>query len=354
MNSTKAFALGLLTVALSGCGTMAPSGQIAEVTTKFSDIVKSSSDTLLTETGAKTSVRRDEVLMHYISRGDNPGSITRAGVPRSFANYVCVGSSSLVNQTAFLDYSKAYSDALAGITKPGASTFAGQWKKYQELKKADTQAITPPEQMMPGDLFEKCTADVSARLTFEGVPASDFTNESAIGFVLGLEQLVRAVETTLATGLKVGNEIESRRMFSRLVIAQHEDFQSRLSNDLRPDLLDNAWERRKSRALWRPYRTFARMMELDPARDRAEIYKLADETNAGLAEFDALRKTKSPATVVKSLAVAENAIYEVATNEKLSPRQLLSFLASIATDLEQIGKDYKGVKEAADKLGGEV
>lgn len=332
---------------LGGCATLAPQGQLNKVTKQFSEVVASGTTAINTEIAAKPAVRRDEALMYYFAHPDDPGNLTRAGVPRSFANYVCAGQGSLSKQTAELEYLKAYGDSLAAVTKPGADTFAGQWKKYKELRATGREPPKPGETPPPPNaLFDQCVAEVLPLLQFPGVSATDFTNESPLGFLLGLKSLLDAVEQVGKSALKGVNEVESRRLFTEMVTGQHEEFRLRLGNELNPAMLDNAWQRRKARALWRPYRTFSRMMELDPVSKREEILKMADEVNRQLAEYDALTRTKSPADVVVAIAKAEEALYDVATNKDLSPSDILDFLILLGKDVEQIKEDYEALGEA--------
>lgn len=340
-------AAGVAAGMLGGCITLAPQSQLDQVTAKFSEVVSKGAAAIAIETNAKSAVRRNEVVMYYLNNPTDPGNISSAGVPRSFINFVCVGRGALSKQTATIEYLDSYADSLSGVTKSGADTFAGQWKKYKELRQVALNDPPAAEVDTKAVGFNQCAKEVGELIKFNGVSATDFTSESAVVALEGLKGLLAAVEQIAKTALKTVNEAESRRLFTELVAKQHENFQMRLSNDLNPTLLDDAWKRRKSSALWRPYRTFARMMELDPIAKRDEIIQLSDEAGKQLAEYDALYNTKPPSVVVVAIANAEQALYEVAMNKNLKPNDVLEFLTVISKDLGQIKKDYDAVGEAA-------
>ena len=342
----------LATGSMSGCDTIAPQARLDDVSKRFGTVVSDSTSVVTAEINAKIAVRRDEIVMYYLLHPRDATNLTSDGKPRSFANFVCAGRGSLGGQTAGLEYLKAYSDSASDIIKPGGDTLAEQWKKAKSLsaKPEKLTASTPAEN--PKSAVDGCVAQVVPTLSFEGVSATDFSNESPLAVIEGLAGLLKTLETVAKDTLKGSNELLARRRFSELVEQQHDDFRVRLANYIDPDKLDNAWTRRKARSLWRPYRAFSRMMDMDPATKRDEIVTAAADINKQLSDYDALSRTKRPSEVVAALAKAEQALHDVATNKNANPADILVLLDLLARDVDQIKKDYEEVGKSADKVLG--
>ncbi|MFK3775713.1 hypothetical protein [Pseudomonas sp. NPDC089406] len=332
--------------ASAGCVTLADKGRVDDVTNKFSEVVNKSSAIIAMEAAAKTGVRRDEVVMYYLHNGNDADNLDQAQTPRSFAHFVCAGQGALAQQLQATAYLKAYSDNLKIITKPGADTFSGQWKKFKENKEAKRPEDRPDSQT-PERSFTRCYTRVMQLSRFDGVSATNFNKESPAVAVAGIKTLLEAAEKVGKTALKLVNEIESRRLFNATVQMLHEDFQGRLSQDLNPDSLDDAWKRRQTQALWRPYQSFSKLMSLDPHKQSDEIIRLAAETSRQLSEYDALAKTEPPSTAVVAIAQAEESLYELATNQDLKPGDVIGFLEVITENIEQLRKDYSELETAA-------
>ena len=342
-------------VFLSGCAgiTTAPTDTINDVTKAFGDVVSASATALAAEETAKPAVRRDEAVMYWMVQGDNPTNLTSAALPRSFSNYVCAGSGALRKAQSFVTYAQSYATSVRGITTPGGDTFAAQWKKFKDNEKSPVSDLKPlePKNTSP-EIFKTCADGVVRVVGFYGTPATDTSDEVAIGVSAVWEAFValsKALETAAKDGLKAINEIESRKKFSEFVTAQHQRFGAALGQNLSPEVLDAAWERRKARALWKPYGTFLEMMNLKPTvgADRSKIVALASRLNLEMVEYDTLQTIGAPGNIVKKLATAESRLYEVATDDKVSLSTVVAFLQALSADATQLTNDYATAKSKA-------
>ncbi|MFZ0888513.1 MAG: hypothetical protein WA005_08685 [Candidatus Binataceae bacterium] len=176
-------------------------------------------------------------------------------------------------------------------------------------------------------------------LAFAAVPAA----------VDAFKALFSALKQAATDGLKVKNEIEARQKFTAFVKENHEHFQGSLSSELSSDRLLDAWRRRKAQALWAPYLTFTRILALKTRAHASdyEIKDLAVKLETELHEYDAIRATRSPDSIVKTLSAAEQAIYEAATNDKLSLDAVVEFLSGLASDVNSLKTDYNQVEKSA-------
>lgn len=337
---------------LSGCFTLAPTDTINTTTKAFSDVVITSAQALTVEQKAKPNVRRSEAVMYWIRNGDSNENISSKDTAGSFARLTCAGVASLGKTKAFLDYAGDYSKALEGITTPGGDSFSGQWKKFLENKK-EVELKGPKEPSRSIDVFSACTKDVMTQIAFAGASASDTSDEAAVAVSASLEaykSLFSALEKAATDSLKVVNEIEARKKFSDFVIKEHAAFNAALAQGMGPSTLENSWKRRKAVALWKPYHTFQEIARLNTKTQAREIASLSARMLAEFSEYDALKNTRSPYEITKSLAKAENALFELARNKDLSVSSVLSFLKGLQKELATIKSDFDDVSSKVTAL----
>ncbi len=358
--SRSAVASVLCTISACAGMTTASTATVDAATKKFAKIVTSSSDALKIEEKAKPGVRRDETIMFYLAHGDDDKNITASGVPRSFGNYVCAGTGALRKARAFLTYAQSYATSATGITQPGGDSFAGQWSKFVELRQPPDVKDAPSAASKASAMFDECITRVAGQIIgaphassieFAGTRASD-TSDEAVVMVSAVFEAFKALYGALTTaakdGLKVVNEVESRKKFTQFVTQQHEKFQAALSQTLSADKLNEAWERRKTDALWQPYYTFAKMMSLSRGTQKAQIVAIAAVLRDQMAAYDALAATDSPGAIVKSLAAAEDQLFQVASDNNVSLSTAISVLTAIEADVTQLKSDYVDVVSKAE------
>ena len=350
----RVICVALTVVGLSSCATNVATTTINDNAKKFADVVTNSAATIATEAKQKPSVRRDEAIMAYLQGKRDETNLTANAVPRSFGNFVCAGSQSLTKQLHFFDYANAYAEALTGITAPGPNTFAGQWALFTK-NQAPLPSFEKVKQGDPSvdakDRFKQCADKVVSQIAFIGVVATDVSDEVAFAAIpaaiAALQALVKSLETAATDTLTAINQVEARRRASDLVKAQHEKFNQALTSDLSKTNFDDAWNRHKQDALWRPYLSFERMLQMDPIKNRYEIVQMSAQIQSQLALYDALASTKSPSEVINAIASSEAALYRAATDDTVSLEGTLSFLTAVAGDLSKIASDYQDVEKKA-------
>lgn len=337
------------TFPLAGCFTLAPTDTINNATKAFGDVVATSTQLLAAEQKAKPNVRRAEAMMYWLRNGNSSDNLDNATLGASFSRYTCAGVASLVKPKAFLEYATSYSAALQGITAPGGDSFSSQWKKFLENHK-EAQLKDPNAAPTPKLVYDNCVTEVEQLIAFSGVPAIDTTDEAltALAALEAYKALFSALEKAATDTLKVANEIQAKKKFSDFVIDQHEKFNVALSQSLGTGSLDKAWERRRAVSLWRPYNTFVEMMRLDRATQSREILALASRLQNELSDFDVLRTLPSPSDAPKALALAESALYALATNKDISVQSVISFLQHLQSVLAIFRKDLEDVKTKFD------
>ncbi len=350
----------ILATCLTGClFTTAKQQTLESVTKGFTDAVTASTDTLEIEIKNKPAVRRDEALERFLRNPNDETNFTPAtGEPRAFARYVCAGTGALYKEKAALGFARTYAATCQGIVKPGGDTFAEQWKKYMELQKPAASLVSPEPETGKAktseDLFNDCVEELAnaktGLLAFNGVAASDTSDEVAFAAVpaaiAAYQAFYDALKKAATDGLKVVNQVQARRKFTEYVKATHQHFQALVGSDLSSDRLKDAWTRRKAHALWAPYVTFTRIVELRTANaPQFEIKELAIKLRTELAEYDALRGTGSPDRIVKSLSAAEDAVYQAATDERVSLDAIVSFLQAVASDAKAMKNDYQDLQK---------
>ena len=270
---------------------------------------------------------------------------------------------------------------MSGITKPGADTFAGQWQKFLDLKTPPKAPVppagaapapppsaapapppsAPAEQKSAQERFDECVTEIAGKigtkvetqggiLVFRGYRASDTSDEAlpAISALLSaLGGLKDALETAAKDVLAIANEAEARHQFTTFVKAQHEVFQAALSQNLTVAKLDDAWNRRKADALWVPYATFSKMLDLDRLTRQTEVIALSVQLKQELAVYDGMQSSQSPSRIVKAISESEAQMYSVATDTKVSLQGIVSVLDAIYKDVSTLQTDYKDISAKA-------
>lgn len=345
--------LGAL-IALSGCAAQGGGEKksIKEAADTFSKIVSSSADIVREEARAKVAIRRDEAIVFYLTRGDDPTNITRGGEVRSFANYVCAGTGALQTQSAALDFASTYAKSVNALATPAGDTFAEQWARYLELRGPAPSLKEPEVGRSASQRFSECTAEVSQLLPPKGVAATDVSDEAAVAGVLAAveaaKELVTALKTLATRGLKAANEAQARDRVRNFVNANDERVAALLGTDLRPEVLRDAWQRRKARSLVRPYYSFAQMIgEAKPSVMPGAVLERSAVVHAQLQEFDALRSTSSPEKVILGIAQAQKALKD-AVNSPDAQSSLDVFLSALLSDLDGLKKDYDDLAKKAE------
>jgi hypothetical protein len=320
---------------------------LENITTSFANVVTSSANILQTEISSKPAVRRAEAMELFLANPNDENNFTFGGDQRAFAQYACAGSGALHREKNFLDFAKAYATAAQGITKPGGDSFAEQWKKFQELRHKempeapkDKNEDETGEKIGQQKLFEQCTIDVLKLIDFKGVPARDTTDEIAFAAIpaaiAAFQKLFSALEQIATDGLKSINTIEARKNLASYVQKMHSSFQSALSNELPPEKLDDAWQRREAQSLWAPYITFSQILTLK--KKNASIYEIKElvvKLDSEMVAYDSIKSSRPPSDIVKALSTADDALFKAATDDKSSLAAISTLLGAIASDISR-------------------
>ena len=326
----------------------------------FSDVVGTAAEAVSVEVKRNASVRRDEAIAYFLAKGDDPANITHAGVERSFANYVCAGSAELRRETAALKVLSAYSSAAAGIVAPGGDTFAEQWSRLtlqpQEVfELAGQRSAADDTPSPPGSAtFSTCVNEVLRMVPPKGEVATELSNEGALVVITALtsiKSLMDSVAKLATDGLKAVSEVESRKKLKTFVNSQHEQFQSLLGTDLRSEVLDNAWARRKARALLRPYYSFSHMLkDFEPSVRPYSVLEVATEVNIELSEYDAMLVAQPPSVAIRSIAQAENSLHDLVNNDSMPLGTILASLKILSGNLKTLSSDHDDLAKKAGEV----
>lgn len=301
-------------------------------------------------------------MERFLVNPQDEANFTLGGDRRAFARYACAGTGALHRETAFLDFAQSYATGAQGIVKPGGNSFAEQWAKYKQLQKPLSQLVGSnkpggtPQNKTSDQLYKECIDELTGVgsapgiLDFRGMPASDTTDEVALGaispVIAAVEALFKALDKAATDGLTAVNAVEARKKLAEYVNTVHEKFQGSISSELSPDRLDDAWKRRKAYSLWAPYLTFTHILRLKA--QNASDYEIKDyavKLESELGPYDVIRGTKPPSAIVKGLSAAENAVYSAATDNSVSLEAIAQLLDGIIADINSVVSDYADVEK---------
>ena len=335
--------LVVFVITLLGCAT---SKQKTEPVDAFSKVVDTSLEIVKAELKFKPSVRRDEAIVSYINNGGDSDNINSENVNQSFANYVCVGSKSLSKPLVALEFVATYARTAKSISTPAGDSFAEQWARFnEEFKLKPIQESKDKD----ADLKVKCIAEVLDSVPPKGEVLTDASDESLVGGLItaysSIEELINSLKKLGKGVLAVANEKQARTRLKSFVNANDEEVNKVLSNDLNPEIIKDAWERRKKRSLFRPYYLFTTMVETDMSPTK--LLETASAIDIHLQEYDAIRTTKSPDKLLLGIAIAQEELKLAVNKDEFNSATLFAFFQTLLGDLETLKMDYEDVESKA-------
>ncbi|WP_395378108.1 hypothetical protein [Marinicella sp. W31] len=349
--ATKKIILFLITIPivmlLSGCpGTK----KLTTPIDNFNQIVESGTELVQTELKFKPSVRRDEAIVFYLINGNDPTNISSENVNRSFANYVCAGSSSLSSQLHALNFAAEYARTAKNIARPASDDFVDQWARYLELKQ-EVPLLEPNRENNSSSIRKSCIDSIQKLIPPTGKVATDVSDEIATSGVIAAyaatKELLNSLKGLATRGLSVVNEAKAFERLKEFVNKNHENVKRILGSDLRPDQIDDAWERRKARSLIRPYYLFSELLKRNHPEikmSNVEILEVATRIEIQLQEYDAISATQSPSKIIVGIAISQEKLFEAVNDDNYQSESLISFFDNFIGDLKSIKESYDEVK----------
>jgi hypothetical protein len=353
-NYVLAYAISTILV-ISGCSAgIKP--EVNDAITSVDKAIESANTILSAEIESKPYVRRMEAVKYYINNGDLPEdqNFNSRKPKESFALFVCTGSGALHREIAALKYTKAYSDALKGISSLGEDTFSGQFRKLLELQ-LPVKKLQSSETIKPEDAFKSCIEDTIKNLN--GYPASDVTGEldptAIIAAIQASKELLDYLKELAKDGVKTANKFMIGEKLEEFDKVNREELQGALTTDLSEVRLENAWKRRQAVSLYQPFETFNELLN-QPRSNTKYILELGQLTNSQLSTFDLLRKTTSPSNIVNRLRLLENQLHSAITDDEINLDKVILYIKYITEDFDLIKNDYEKIsaswKEAKPKI----
>jgi hypothetical protein len=367
--NTRIAASLMVIMILSGCNsiTLASRDDITETYQKL----QTAGDDLskVTDAHAKNirTVRRDLAVSYLMSHelpGDengNPVNLNPNHIDASFANYVCAGVQQGTGPLRGSAYVSQYNKHVAKILKLPPDTLIGQVKALQAFAEAETAIVPVPAQEDAAKAETDCREAVIGLLAAtRETPITSVVVAEAVNFagVLAIYEAIKGlagvVETGAKNALKIPVELQSRKQLTEFVLANRENFNKVLSQNLKAAELDEAWRLRRAATLYRPYLLFKQALSTTPEGSEfsivqaVKVRKSFDTIDKTLSEFDAMSITPSPASFVKSVKKSHDALVKLAENQDISLSVIIGFLSGMSDMVETVRTDWDALGVATE------
>jgi hypothetical protein len=280
----------------------------------------------------------------------------------AFAEYACAGTQQWTGPMQGAGYVSKYNKQLSKILELPPDTLMGQVKALVAFAEAKVVVIPVPEADDGEKAEKKCREDVKALLKVAvSTPPGQLSLEGPLPLALipaidMIKALGKAAEQAAKDALKIAVEVQRRHQLTEFVKANRDSFNRNMSSNLASARLEKAWELRRAATLYRAYLSFAVATAIKPEAagrfspgQAVQITKSFSTVDAALAEFDAMAVTPSPAEFAKAVKSSHDALFALATNEKISLEEFIGFLTAMSEMVDAVRNDWDALAAAAEK-----
>jgi hypothetical protein len=343
MSANGTLRILLVTALLPGCGHLKTPDYYADGISSFAKGSEAAEKIVSENLDSAATVRRTLAVQYYLAHPNSDLNLSSTSPQPSFASFACAGLSEYVVERQTVEFVGRYRSTLESVAKAPDDDVVSIWTNIKELNEP-RKPLGLPSPIETG--ATACRKEVERLLALPPVPLLDPQREGLVALAAGWEAvsaLYDAIKTVITDASKLVEERE-RAIAIKKLIKQNEEVVKKVleSPELSASLASN-WDRRRMAMLLLPFERFRRLLELNPASQRAEIVGLAIEVNTALEPFDEIRLRKSPQDIFAAVRGAQTKLVELA-DAKVTAKEAAAYLKAFAKELAKIKDDIDDVK----------